>query len=282
MEFQKICEDVVNETEGALGCLVVNLRTGLTLASAQRPGASLGEAEINKVLRSSEDLFRGNLVNQFVRSLPTAREAASGFMREVQITTSYTYRFMAAMPGWEDGLVILITEKTLNLGIGWMAVHHALERFAQARPGTAQHTRTHQADSLPQRAPPSGQDARLQSPRQPSMPVPSMPSTPVQAPSAPEPQPAPEPEAWDQPPVAPMREPPRAPATDPAPVSPPRYPPAAEPVPDTLAAKERQPQPADTAPKARESDDEPESTQPILSGPRAKMFRPRRSKKKNR
>ena len=33
MGFQKICEDVVVETEGALGCILIDLTTGLTLAS---------------------------------------------------------------------------------------------------------------------------------------------------------------------------------------------------------------------------------------------------------
>ena len=244
MGFQEICEDVVGDTEGALGCLLIDLRTGLVLASAQRPGAALDDADVKTILHSSADMFRGKLVDQFVRSLPTNRGSSAGFVREVQITTRYTHQFMAATPGWEDGITILITERTLSLGIGWMAVHQAQERFAEIHRGTGQDSRR------------PVQDARSHAPEQSSMPVPPMMSQPVHAQMPPQPQSAPAPSFGEVP--------------------------AAKSVPNPLLTPDQDTTTADSEASAAELDDRLEPDQPVVSGARARMFRARQSKKKNR
>ncbi|MDE0362644.1 MAG: hypothetical protein OXI74_15845, partial [Rhodospirillaceae bacterium] len=133
MGFQQICESAVVENDGALGCVLIDLRTGLTLASAQRRGAELDGAEVKTILRSCEDLFCGKLISQFVAALDTDRPSVSGFMREVQITKTHHYQFMAALPGWDDAVVILVTERTLNLGLAWMVVHQTQTQLADVR-----------------------------------------------------------------------------------------------------------------------------------------------------
>ena len=61
MGFQDICEDVVRETEDVLGCLVIDISTGLAVASAQRSGMVLDTAEIALALRSGEAMFQRRL-----------------------------------------------------------------------------------------------------------------------------------------------------------------------------------------------------------------------------
>ena len=56
MAFQEVCEEVVRQTEGVLGCLLVDLRTGLAVASAQRSGVELDETQIRSLLRCSGEL----------------------------------------------------------------------------------------------------------------------------------------------------------------------------------------------------------------------------------
>ena len=137
MGLQQICEEVVSETEEALACVLIDLCTGLTLASAQRPDTGLDEADLATALRAGVELFRGKLIDRFARSLPTSRTAAGGFVHEAQITTALGYQFMATVPGWDDGVVVVFTEKDLTLGLGWIAVHQARERFAESPPGMA-------------------------------------------------------------------------------------------------------------------------------------------------
>ena len=66
MEIQEICEDFVRDTDGALDCLLIDLRIGLALAAEQRTGVGLEHTDVNAALYSSRDLFRGKLIDQFV------------------------------------------------------------------------------------------------------------------------------------------------------------------------------------------------------------------------
>ena len=141
MDLQEICEGVVKETEAVLCCVVFDLDTDLTLASAHRPGSALREADVEAALRTGKELFRGKFVDQFVQSLATGLISTRGFVREVQITTADGYQFMAAIPGWEDGVLALFTENTLTLGLGWMAVHQTQELLAETRTGVAEERR---------------------------------------------------------------------------------------------------------------------------------------------
>ena len=132
MVFQEVCDDVVRHTDGVLGCFLIDVRRGFAVAAAQRSGVELEDAEIQSVLRSSSDLFRGRLVEQFARSLPNGADAPAEFVQEVQVTKADSYQFMAAMPDWKDGIVILIAENTLSLGFGWMIVRQTQDRLSEA------------------------------------------------------------------------------------------------------------------------------------------------------
>ena len=278
MALQDICEDVVQDTEGALGCLVVDLHTGLALACAHPPGDQLDEAEINTALRSSVDLFRGKLIDRFMRSLPSNRASASGFVHEVQITTASSYQFMAAIPGWDHGAVILFAEKDLTLGLGWMAVHQAQERFAEFRPGTVGTGAEPVPKAIPNQSAHGERDFISQAPR-PAAPIPPMPSMPVQAPLPPQSEtPAASLAASNQTPGTPMPERPAKPAVDPTPVPPPSEVPAAEPIPNPLVARQRQAKPPDTVESSLKPDAQPEAKDRSSSGSRKKRFRSRSSR----
>ena len=243
MGFQEICEDVVRDTDGALGCILIDLRTGLALAAAQRTGGGLEHTDVNTVLYSSGDMFRGKLIDQFVQSLPTNRASSAGFVREVQITTRYTHQFMVAMSDWESGVTILITEKTLSLGLGWMAVHRAQERLAESYRSAGQEARS------PMR------DARSEAMSTPAMPFPSMSSKPMDVPTPPQPQS------------------PRPPTHDEVP--------AARSEPGSPTKSERDTVPAHSEARPVDVDDHAEPERQVVSGPRASMFRGRQGKSKN-
>lgn len=289
MGFQQICESTVVETDGALGCVLIDLRTGLTLASAQRRGAELDGAEVKTILRSCEDLFCGKLITQFVAALDTDRPSVSGFMREVQITKTHHYQFMAALPGWDDAIVILVTERTLNLGLAWMVVHQTQTRLADMRrnagddrleqlapppPGDAAQARqgaAHVGESKP------GQDVRRSAP--PLAPDPSPPAaTPVppRPPASPGGTEAPESREAADAPSAPVTV--ALPVPAPSPVSPP------EPTMPAAARKEahadERRRPVCELSAEEPSDDAPQPGRTVASGPRARMFRPRGGKKR--
>ena len=135
MDLQEICDGIVRETDAVLNCLVVDLDTGRTLVSANHPGSSLREDDIDAAIRTGKAFFRGRYVDRFVQSLATGLIPARGFVREVQITSEHGYQFMAAIPGREDAVLVLFTGRSLTLGLGWMAVHQAQELLAESLGG---------------------------------------------------------------------------------------------------------------------------------------------------
>ena len=149
MGIQNVCDGFVEETEGLLACVVLDLDTGLSVANSCREGmeAVAGSA----VLRGLGGLFRGRSPG-FATSSSTATPSR-GVVREAQVTTGSTYHFMATVPGWDNALLVFVTEKAVSIGLGWMAVHQAVHRVAQARPGAAETETARGAETSPPVAP---------------------------------------------------------------------------------------------------------------------------------
>lgn len=136
MDMQNACAEVLAEVDGSLGCIVIDMQTGLTVAAEYQQGSVMNPATINLVSVLSANMFQGKLIRQFEGAL--ARHSGSQrFVREVQMTTEHTNQFMAVVPGWNQTLLVLVTDKTVSVGLGWMAVHRLMSRFGDAAPPSA-------------------------------------------------------------------------------------------------------------------------------------------------
>ena len=131
MDLQSVCRDVMDDVDGTLGCVLTDLETGLPLAAEYRAGTVMNANTISLVSHVGIDLFRGKLVRNFERSLSRNRRGSGGFVREVQLTTTNTYQFMSSVPGWEQVVFILVTNKNVSLGMGLLAVHDAVRRLSE-------------------------------------------------------------------------------------------------------------------------------------------------------
>ena len=132
MDMKSACAEILHEVDGSLGCIVIDKETGLTVAAECRPGRAMNPATINLVSVVSTNMFCGKLIGQFEAALGRPKGSNPGYVREVQMTTENANQFMAAIPGWEQGLFVLVTDKNVSLGLGWMAVHRAIERIGKA------------------------------------------------------------------------------------------------------------------------------------------------------
>lgn len=137
MDLQSVCRDVMDDVDGSLGCVLTDLETGLPLAAEYRAGTVMNGNMITLVSYVGIDLFRGKLVRNFERSLSRNHGSSEGFVREVQLTTSTTYQFMSAVPGWDHVIFILVTNKNVSLGMGLLAVHDAVRRLGEISTRTA-------------------------------------------------------------------------------------------------------------------------------------------------
>ena len=239
MNLQEVCEEIVKQADGVLGCFLIDVRRGFVVAAAQRQHMEFEDAEIQGILRSSGELFRGGLAEQFARSLPSGRDSPEDFVREVQVTKAGSYQFMSGMPSWKDGIVILIVERTLSLGFGWMVLRQAKDQLSEAL-----------------------QAARSELRRPKTSPTPSTVAG-RRAPQSPQPQRQPPPAPEPIPPIPPKETAVKTAAPPPPP--PERLPPKAA---DVKASE-----PLTTV----EQEEEPD--QPVILGPRAKMFHSRSGKK---
>ncbi len=132
MDMQNACAEILDEVDGALGCIVIDMQTGLTVAAKSRPGRTMHSSTVNLVSVISTNMFCGKLIKQFEQALDRPQAPSPGFVREVQMTTESTNQFMAAIPNWNWGLLVLVTDKTVSLGLGWMAVHRGIARLGEA------------------------------------------------------------------------------------------------------------------------------------------------------
>lgn len=134
MRLDHLCDETVKEVRGCLGCAAVDLETGLPLAMKVVPGSLLTPSAMEAMAVASVDYFRNRTIWQLELEMSGgAGESPESFVREIQTTTEDTYHFMAVVPGWEGTLLVLITDKTANLGMGWVSMRQALERIREMR-----------------------------------------------------------------------------------------------------------------------------------------------------
>ncbi|MGR8935886.1 MAG: hypothetical protein ACU837_16120 [Gammaproteobacteria bacterium] len=134
-KLDDVTRDVVNSVDGALGCAVVDLSSGLIL-SAYHNVPYFTQTYLEAVAAAAVDMLRGKNV-QAVEQLLTAQrgDSVEKSIQEIQMTTEATYHFMAVIPNKSrDSLLVLITSKKTNLGMGWSNVRRSLPILATIVP----------------------------------------------------------------------------------------------------------------------------------------------------
>lgn len=130
MELERICQTLVSDVNDALGAAVVDLNSGLLLSVAHSV-PYFTQSYLDAVAAAAVDMFRGKTVSTVETLLSNQRgREARNLIREVQMTTERTYHFMAVVPGKEDSLLVLITGRRANLGMGWAAMRAALPKVS--------------------------------------------------------------------------------------------------------------------------------------------------------
>ena len=124
--LDQITRDITNSVDGALGCAVVDLNTGLLL-SASHNVPYFTHSYLEAVAAAAVDMFRGKTVQAVESLLSNQRgKPVSNTIKEMQMTTENTLHFMITLPEKPNGLVVLITSKKTNLGMGWAQLRKSL------------------------------------------------------------------------------------------------------------------------------------------------------------
>ena len=119
--LQDLCEDIVAGVEGALGCALVDLSTGLPLTLKVRNGGLLDSSAMELLAATGVAYFSGSVGANPADAVPDDE------IEEIQTTTDDAYFFMSRVPGGSQELLVLVTDrKSTNLGLGWMSMRQAL------------------------------------------------------------------------------------------------------------------------------------------------------------
>lgn len=115
----------VDTLDGALGCGVVDVRTGQLLGVAHNVDY-FTKTYLEAVAAAAAQMFRGSTVAHVEELISKQRGVPTRHMiEEVQMTTSGTYHFMMILPNHPDLALVLITRRTANIGISWSALRSA-------------------------------------------------------------------------------------------------------------------------------------------------------------
>jgi len=134
MDINQICNEIVTNIDAALGCAVVDLESGLLLGVAHNV-PYFTQSYLDAVAAAAVDMFRGRTVTAVEDMISNMRGTASSHMiKEVQMTTDNTYHFMSIVPERPNSLVVLITSKKANLGMGWSSLRQSLPKLTPLCP----------------------------------------------------------------------------------------------------------------------------------------------------
>jgi hypothetical protein len=134
MDINDICKEIINKVDSALGCAVVDLSSGLLLGVSHKI-PYFTQSYLDAVAAAAVDMFRGRTISAVEEMLANMRgNAKKNLIQEVQMTTDNTYHFMLVIPEKPNALVVLITSKKANLGMGWSAVRMAVPKLTPLCP----------------------------------------------------------------------------------------------------------------------------------------------------
>lgn len=125
-----LCKQVTTEVDGALAAAVVDLNTGMLLGM-HHTVPYFTQTYLDAVAAAAVDMFRGKTVARVEDLLSKQRGEAMGHaIKEIQMTTDRTFHFMSIVPGKDHALMVLITQTSTNLGMGWSGLKSVLPQVA--------------------------------------------------------------------------------------------------------------------------------------------------------
>lgn len=113
------CKAVVTGVDGAVACGVVDLDTGMILGLHNSAAYSQTLNEV--VAAATMDLFRGanvGKIQQMVRAHRGVPEDGAYYVTDVHMTSEHNFHFAKTIKGGK-AVIMLITNKSTNIGMGW-------------------------------------------------------------------------------------------------------------------------------------------------------------------
>lgn len=129
----QVCATVVDDLNDALACGVIDLNTGM-LMGVHHTVSYFTQSYLDAVAAAAVDMFRGKNVQRVERLISKHRgEEIRDAFEEIFISSPAVFHFMKLIPA-KSAVVVLVTRKTTNQGMGWSTLRLAIDDIASALP----------------------------------------------------------------------------------------------------------------------------------------------------
>jgi hypothetical protein len=130
---QEICRTTFEKVDDCLALGVVDLNTGM-LMGVHHTVPYFTQAYLDAVAAAAVEMFRGKTVRRVEELLSANRgEPIKDSFEEVFISSPKTYHFMTVIKD-KGAVVVMITKKTVNQGMGWSALRNSLAAIKATLP----------------------------------------------------------------------------------------------------------------------------------------------------
>ncbi len=130
-DITTICQEIFERVPQALACAVVDLTSGMLIASHQE-AEQLPPGFLDTVAAAAVDLVRGRTVRRVEDFLTKTRgKPVRETVEELFLGTAGANHFMKVVKE-KQALLVLITPPTTNQGLGWSVVRGSLAEVAEA------------------------------------------------------------------------------------------------------------------------------------------------------
>lgn len=121
----EVCKQVHDKVDDCLAVGVVDLNTGM-LMGVHHSVPYFTQAYLDAVAAAAVEMFRGKNVRRVEELLSQQRgEPIKDSFEEIFISSPKVFHFMATIKD-KGAVIVMVTKKTVNQGMGWAAVRNNL------------------------------------------------------------------------------------------------------------------------------------------------------------
>lgn len=127
------CKSLLEKVDDCLAVGVVDLNTGM-LMGVHHTVPYFTQAYLDAVAAAAVEMFRGKNVRRVEELLSVQRgSAVKDSFEEIFISSPKVYHFMATIKE-KESVVVMITKKTVNQGMGWASLRANLSTIKATLP----------------------------------------------------------------------------------------------------------------------------------------------------
>jgi hypothetical protein len=133
-KIDDVLKGIVTKVEGAVACGIVDLDSGMLLGIHNT--ASYTQSLNELVAGATMDMFRGpniSRIEQAVRGHRGEAEDGQHYFDEIHVTSKHNFHFAKTVKE-SRYVVMLVTKKTTNLGLGWASLRVAIPNLEPLLP----------------------------------------------------------------------------------------------------------------------------------------------------